>query len=88
MDEFKVDGGLAAVIIFMISGAFAGVMKIFNVGSRLEKHDIHLAAHERRMEEIEAHMEDSHHEIKDLVKSNEAKLDRLIEKLIPQSRSN
>jgi hypothetical protein len=78
------DSSIIALGMAGLGAAWGGIVAFFSIKNKLEVHDVRLQAHNEKMEEIEAHMEDSHRELKDAMTRSEGKLDRLIERFIPQ----
>jgi len=77
------DSSIVALVIAGVGAAWGSIVGFFTIKNRLEVHDLRLKTHSDKMEEIEAHMEESHRDLKDAVMRSEGKLDRLIERFIP-----
>jgi hypothetical protein len=78
------DSSILAVATAGVGAAWGGILAFFSIKNKQELHELQLLAHTKKMEEIEAHMDDSHSELKTTVMRTEMKLDRLIERFIPQ----
>lgn len=82
----KLDGGFVAAVTFLAVSIWGAIASMFATKNKIVLHDLKLDAHDKRMEEIEAHMEDAHVDLKATMVRTEQKLDRLIERFLPYQK--
>ena len=82
---FDFDNSVFLALFTAGAGAvWGGVMGYFSIKNKVEIHELKLNSHNQKMEELEAHMDNSHRDLKRTAVRTEQKLDRLIERFIPQ----